>query len=64
MLSPRRFLQFRLRHFFIFILVLSLPLGWAGSHLGATQRENALVAKLRAKVGPTAELRRPINPYS
>lgn len=53
-------LQFGLKRFFVVMFLLSLPLGWASLHLGATQRETALLAKLTASVGPIVEERRPV----
>ena len=51
----RRNSRFSLRTFFAMILSVSLPVSWLSMHVGATQRETAVLTKLSAIIGPVEE---------
>lgn len=49
--------RFSLRTFFLVLIIVSLPVGWIGMHVGANQRESAALAQLSEIVGPLQDSR-------
>lgn len=53
----RRLSRFSLRSFLVFLIVISLPIGWFSMHIGAARRESQVIARISEIVGPVDEIR-------